>query len=352
MLQSEIQMTVLGVNFRKSSIDIRNKFALAADTLRQVYEDKNRWPEDFFILSTCNRTEIYTTAFTANRLMELFGRYCPVTGAEIAEYTFVKRGNEAVRHLLRVASGLDSQILGDYEIVGQLKNAFNLAKANGKVGGMMEKLMNFALKTSKEVRGNTFISDGTTSTSYAVVQLLRQQAGYHSSMRICLLGLGKIGSLTLKNLAHYLPGHEICIMNRTGSKAVEMAHKYGVKQAPAEQQDAVLAKSEVLILATGADHAIVSRKDLEGSPVKLIFDLTVPSNLGNDVKEMEGMTIYDIDQLSAIVNETLQKRRHQLPIAESIVDSNMNEIVTWQLRRFEYLNKASVASLVTARTND
>jgi glutamyl-tRNA reductase len=339
-MKNDINLTVLGVNYKKTSLDIRNKFALTSLGIKHIYqENANQWPEDFFILSTCNRTEIYTTAAEPQRLLRIFRDYNHVSDSEINEYTFVKSGEDAIRHLFRVASGIDSQILGDYEIVGQLKTAFNLAKEHKKACGITERLVGTSLKTSKEIRANTNISDGTTSISYAVIQLLKQQAQYDATKRICLMGLGKIGSLTLKNLTHYLPDNQITLINRNESKAEMLAQDYKVLTAKAYNQAEALAHNDILILATGADHPIVSREDIERSAVKLIFDLTVPSNLSADVKEIEGLTIYDIDQLSQIVNDTLDKRKNQVPLAEAIIDQNILELKEWQKRRSEYLLK-------------
>ena len=341
MTENDTNLTILGVNYKKTSLEIRNKFALTSMGISNIYQKSGQmYPDDFFILSTCNRTEIYTTAAEAQRMLEIFREHNHVSEEEIEEYIFVKSGDDAIRHLFRVASGIDSQILGDYEIVGQLKNAFNIAKSHKKVSGMLERLVNTSLKTSKQIRATTSISDGTTSVSYAVVQLLKQHEAQNASKKICLMGLGKIGSLTLKNLTHYLPENQITLINRTEAKAKDLANQYSVEAANMEEQAEILGTSDILILATGADHPIIYKKDIEGSAVKLIFDLTVPSNLSTDVLEIEGLTIYNIDQLSRIVNETIDKRKNQIPRAEEIIDENIAELKVWQKRRYDYLAKA------------
>ena len=333
-------MTVLGVNYKKTSLEIRNKFALSSVGIANVYrEEDEAYQDDFFILSTCNRTEIYTMSSDPERMLQIFTESNSVSESEIRDYIYLKSGDDAIRHLLRVSSGLDSQILGDYEIVGQLKSAFNMAKSHNKTGGMLEKLVNVSLKASKQVRANTSISDGTTSISYAVVQLLKQQDFNLASKKICLMGLGKIGSLTLKNLTHYLPENKITLINRNEAKAEQLAGLYKVEAAKNVDQAKVLRESDIMILATGADHAIVSKADIEHSGIKLIFDLTVPSNLTDDVKDIKGLTIYNIDQLSGIVNQTLDKRKNQIPLAEEIIDENIAELKEWQKRRIEYLSK-------------
>ncbi|HEY0261475.1 MAG TPA: glutamyl-tRNA reductase, partial [Chitinophagales bacterium] len=205
MSNSNKQLVIAGVNYRKTALDIRNKFALTTEKIKHIYEEQNIKPNDFFILSTCNRTEIYGITDSPETLVNFLSHQSNVDEAEAQNYTFVKQGNEAVQHLFQVASGLDSQILGDYEIIGQLKNAFLLSKSHGCLGGYLEKLVNTSLQASRQVRNSTSISDGTTSTSYAVIQLLKQATTENQAQKICLMGLGKIGALTLKNLKSYLP---------------------------------------------------------------------------------------------------------------------------------------------------
>jgi glutamyl-tRNA reductase len=231
---------------------------------------------------------------------------------------------------------MDSQILGDYEIIGQLKNAFMLAKSHGRTSGYMEKLFNSALQSSRQVKSRTALSDGTTSVSYAVIQLLKEAIGGNEPMNVCLMGLGKIGTLTLKNLKHYLPQHKITLLNRNESKAESAADEYKVDYAPFESQQQVLETADVLIVATGADHAIITKKDLTTSKLKMIFDLSVPSNVHHDVKEIEGLQHYNIDELSKIVNQSIETRRSEIPVAEAIIAEHFEEFRQWEYRRAHY----------------
>ena len=246
-------MVVTGVNFRETALEVRNKFALTTENIRHIYEDLNyQKPDDFFILSTCNRTEIYSITKQPKLLIDFLLHYSHAKEDESRKYTFITEGDEAIQHLFQVASGLDSQILGDYEIIGQLKNAFALSKNHNCLSGYMEKLVNSSLQASRQVRNNTSISDGTTSVSYAVIQLLKKEIGHSNAMNICLMGLGKIGTLTLKNLKSYLPQHKITLVNRNEVRAESAALEYKVDFAKLEAQDAVLQNADVLIIATGA----------------------------------------------------------------------------------------------------
>ncbi len=330
----ERSLIVVGVNYRKTSLEIRNKFAFTSDLLKRVYAEKckNR-QTGFFILSTCNRTELYSTNTSPVFLKEIFSEYTTASHDDVEAFTFVKQGDEAIHHLFRVASGLDSQILGDYEIIGQLKNAFALAKAARCVDGYLEKLVNGALQASRKVRNNTTISDGTTSVSYAVIQQLKQQFENHQGAKVCLMGLGKFGELTLKNLLHYMPQHQLTVINRNEARAQEVSAKYSVAYRSISETDTVICNSDVLVVATGADHPIVTKSQIENTDVKVVFDLSVPSNVSAEVKQLPGVTFYDIDSLSEIVNETITKRSNQIPVALEIIDEHISEFKNWEARR-------------------
>lgn len=352
MVENGIRLVVAGVNFHKTSLAVRNKFALTTEHIKSIYSDIDSGKEPhFFVLSTCNRTEIYSTAPQPEQLLKMLAEHNSIDATDMDEYAFIKEGDEAMKHLFRVASGLDSQILGDYEIIGQLKNAFVMAKEHNRTNGYMEKAVNGALQASRQVKKSTTLSDGTTSVSYAAIQLLKETAG-DRHLNVCLLGLGKIGTLTLKNLRNYLPQHNVTVVNRNESKAQTAATEYQVDYAPYNNQQEVLAHADVLIVATGADHAVISKEDIEQSNVKLIFDLSVPSNVSADVRQINGVQFYNIDELSQIVNKTIALRMGELPIAEQIIDEHYNEFRQWEERRSIYKNQAETQLTDNQRAND
>lgn len=352
MGENGIRLVVAGVNFHKTSLAVRNKFALTTEHIKSIYSDTESGKEPhFFVLSTCNRTEIYSTAAQPQQLLKMLAQHNQIAADDLDQYAFIKQGDEAMKHLFRVASGLDSQILGDYEIIGQLKNAFVMAKEYNRTNGYMEKAVNGALQASRQVKKSTTLSDGTTSVSYATIQLLKETAG-DRHLNVCLLGLGKIGTLTLKNLRNYLPQHNVTVVNRNESKAQTAANEYQVDYAPYNNQQEVLANADVLIVATGADHAVISKEDIEQSNVKLIFDLSVPSNVSADVRQINGVQFYNIDELSQIVNKTIELRMGELPLAEQIIDEHYNEFRQWEERRSIYKNQAETQLTDNERAND
>jgi glutamyl-tRNA reductase len=335
-------LTVAGVNFRNTSVEIRSRFAFTNEGIRKIYQDESyKHLQDFFILSTCNRTEIYSTATYPETLLQVLAGHKGLGDEEIRQYAFVKTGDEAVKHLFKVAAGLDSQIIGDHEIIGQLKNAFVLAKTYNRTSGFMEKLVNSALQASRQVKSRTSLSDGTTSVSYAVIQLLKQYISNTDAVHVCLLGLGKIGTLTLKNLRHYLPQHRVTLVNRNSTKAEIAAGEFNIDYAPFENQQDVLNKADILIVATGADHPIITAAEIEAGRVRMIFDLSVPSNVDPAVARVQGVQLFNIDELSQIVNSSIEARRTEIPLAESIINEHFDEFRQWEWRREKYSAQAA-----------
>jgi glutamyl-tRNA reductase len=330
-------LVVVGVNYRKTSLEIRNKFAFTPDLLRRVYEEQiSQGNRSFFILSTCNRTEMYGVNIATDAYIEIFSNYTTASEEDVKAFTFIKQDDEAIHHLFRVSSGLDSQILGDYEIIGQLKNAFSFAKTCGCTDGYLEKLVNSALQASRQVRNRTSISDGTTSVSYAVIQQLKQFFGDDEAQNICLLGMGKFGELTLKNLKHYLPQHNLLVLNRSELRSKEISEKYQVSYAPIEKVEQAIGGTDILVVATSADHPLITKKQIEDSTVKIVFDLSVPSNVSQDVRSLEGVMFFDVDSLSEIVNETIAKRTNEIPLALTIIDEHIVMFRQWETRRSLY----------------
>ena len=346
MGEKSSNMVVAGVSFKKTALDIRNKFALTTEQIKKIYTENNPAdPDDFFILSTCNRTEVYSTCGNAASIMGLFLEHSAANCEEISRHVFIKSGDEAIKHLFRVASGLDSQILGDYEIIAQLRNAFNLAKDHDKISGLMEKLVNTAIQASRQIKSRTALSDGTTSVSYAVIQRLKKFANPEKNMRICLIGLGKIGKLTLKNLTHYIPQRNITIINRNQLKAETAAESFKVSFARFSSKQEVLQNSDILIVATACDRAIISKAEIASTNIQLIFDLSVPSNVSHEVRTLNNVKLYSVDDLSKVVNKSIDARRLEVPVAEKIINEHFEVFKQWEMRRNLYTIQAVPVSI-------
>lgn len=323
----------VGVNFHKTDTQQRSKYSITTAKITETYKQASPCLEHYLILSTCNRTEIYAFAPCEYVILAFLKSLSGATHEEIVAHTFIKEGDEAIRHLLTVASGLDSQIPGDYEIIGQIRNAFQLSKGLGRSNGYIEKAVNQAILVSKTIKNTTAFSDGTVSVSYAVVQQVKQAMVRDNLRKICVVGLGKMGHNTLKYLMQHAPDAEITLVNRDEKKLEEIASENRLKAIPFTSLTQAVRENEIVIVATGVAEPILHLNQIEGTSVKYIFDLAMPRNVAADVYNYKNAEVFDVDQISATVNETLDKRLAEIPKVKAIVQSKAQEFFDWQERR-------------------
>src|SRR6185369_14476953 len=253
----------------------------------EAYTQSSACLEHFFILSTCNRTEIYGFAPCEYVILSFLKSLSVATHVEIVAHTYIKEGDEAIKHLLTVASGLDSQIPGDYEIIGQIRTAFNLSKKSGRANGFIEKAVNQAISVSKTIKNTTAFSDGTVSVAYAVVQQVKKAMDREGLRKICVVGLGKMGHNTLKYLLQHTPDAQITLVNRDEKKLEEIASTNQLRALPFGSLAEAVSDSEIVIIATGVAEPILHLNQVKGTPVKYIFDLAMPRNVAADVYACE-----------------------------------------------------------------
>lgn len=346
---------LVGINYKKTDAAIRGLFAINQEQyLRLLDEARASGVNDLFVLSTCNRTELYGFAANPEVLMELV---CRVTNGNLPvfrEIAYEKSGEGAVRHLYHVGTGLDSQILGDYEIIGQIKTAAKYAKSHGCVGTFLERLVNSVIQVSKLIKNETGLSSGTVSVSFAAVRLLEKKVDDILNKHIVLLGVGKIGRNTCKNMMDYLGVRNVTLINRTTSVAQEYAGAYGAQYVPYEQMDSALASADVILVATNSQQPTITKAMLEAHPRKrLVVDLSIPFNVATDVKELNDTEVVDVDELSKVQDETLQMRLNEVPKAMSIIEEHMEEFLYWfKMRKHAVVLKAVKDKLTDIHTRE
>jgi glutamyl-tRNA reductase len=254
---------------------------------------------------------------------------------------YIRKGAAAIAHLFEVGAGLDSQILGDYEIVGQIKQAVRIARDRQFIGPVTERLVNCVLQASKAIKNQTGLSGGTVSVSFAAIQYIRERIADPGSREILVIGTGKIGRNTCRNLVDYLGARNLTLINRTESTAAELAAEIGVKHAPAEKIAECVREADIILVATNAEHPTLMRKWLEGAGEKLIIDLSIPCNVEKAAAELPGITLVNVDELSKIKDETLQKREAEVPKARIIIAEHIAEWMDWyKMRRHVPVLKA------------
>jgi len=345
----------ISVSYKKAEALIRGKFSLTKEAqIALLKEAKENGVDGIFVLSTCNRTEITGFAEHPFQLIKLLCKYSKGTVEEFAQVSNVYKNQEAITHLFRMGTGLDSQILGDYEIVGQLRQAFKLAKEHKTTNAYFERLLNHVMQASKRVKNETRLSSGTTSVSYAAVQYIIRNLSEYNTKNMLVFGLGKMGKHTCKNLAEYTQNKAVSLINRTEEKTTEFVKEHpSIRKATIQNLNKEIQNSDVLIVSTGADRPTITADQIPTDKDILILDLSMPANVAAEVKELKNVTLVNVDELSKVTDETLAIRLQEVPAAEAIIDTHKVEFNEWlNHRRFTPAVYALKKSLETIQKDE
>ncbi len=326
--------TVVGLNYKKADAQLRGLFSLSPTTQQQLLKDAaNRGIKSLSILSTCNRTELYGRVSSPDALIDLVCSHTKGSTNEFMSVCYSHVGHEAVSHLFTVGTGLDSQILGDFEIISQLRNSFRISKSIKLLDSYMERLINEVIKASKRIKNETEISSGATSVSFAAVQYILARVPYVSNKNILLFGTGEIGRNTCENLVKHTQNEHIVLINRTKEKAQKIAGKFNLLVRDYANIQQEISKADILIVATGAQNPTVENAILHLNKPLLILDLSIPKNVANDVEQNSLVHLVHLDQLSSITDHTLAHRASHIPKAKKIIKTIENEFFAWVEKR-------------------
>ena len=324
----------LGISYKKADAEMRGKFSLdASSKATLLIQAEVEGIEAMMVTSTCNRTEIYGFADHPYQLIKLLCENSKGTLEEFQEIAYIYKNNDAVNHMFRVGTGLDSQILGDFEIISQLKLAFNQSKSSGLINTFLERLINSVIQASKKIKNETNISSGATSVSFAAVQYIIKNVSNIADKNILLFGTGKIGTNTCENLVKHSKHDKITLINRTINKAERLAQKLDLIVKDHSYLKSELEKADVLVVATGSQIPTINKTLLNLKKPLLILDLSIPKNVDENVHEIDGVTLIHLDDLSQITDETLEKRKSQIPYAEAIIEEIKAEFLDWTVNR-------------------
>ncbi|WP_295673224.1 glutamyl-tRNA reductase [uncultured Mucilaginibacter sp.] len=325
---------IAGINYKKTDAGTRGQFAVNNEQYEDIFHIAPSFGLDsFFIVSTCNRTEIYGFADQPEQLINLLCTQTLGTAEDFKNLAYIKNGEKAVEHLFNVGAGLDSQILGDYEIIGQIKQSVKFARERGFINCFLDRLVNCVLQTSKTIKNDTALSGGTVSVSFAAVQYIKSHFEDVRDKKILLIGTGKIGRNTCKNLVDYLGTTNITLVNRSEEKAVHLAAELNLKYDAIDNLEACIAGADIILTATNAVEPTVISAYFKDKGEKLIIDLSVPNNVESSVKGMPGITLVNVDELAKLKDETLQKREAEAPKAMAIIAEQMAEFMDWHQMR-------------------
>jgi len=324
----------IGLSYKKADAEIRGKFSLDEDGKEALLiQAKKEGIEAVLVTSTCNRTEIYGFASHPYQLIKLLCNNTNGTVEEFEKVAYVYKNKEAISFIFQVGTGLDSQILGDFEIISQLKAAFKRSKKHQLTNPFLERLINSVIQASKKIKNETEISSGATSVSFASVQYILNTVENVANKNILLFGTGKIGRNTCENLIKHTKNPNITLINRTKDKAEKIAGKFNLNVKDYADLQAEIRKSDILIVATGAQNPTISKELIYSDKKLLILDLSIPKNVADDVSELKNVELIHLDFLSKVTDETLEKRKAFIPQAEAIIEEIKHGFNTWQQTR-------------------
>ena len=326
---------VLSISFEKADAETRGKFSFFDENIKHfVNEIHDQNLGDAFVVSTCNRTEIYTTTPNYLLIAELYCKTIGVSLTDFMQYVNILKREEALNHLYRVAAGLESQIIGDFEIIGQIKNAYYRFKKEKKNSNpFLERAINSAIQISKRIKNETGISNGAASVSYAAVHYILKNQTQISEKNILLLGVGEIGQNTVENLVKHVYKPKVKIANRSVAKAEKIAEKYKIPHIEFDQFQEELSKTDILIVATGAQHPIINKTHFPNGKETLVIDLSIPNNVEKNITENTNVSLVDVDQLSLHISETMVQRQKEIPKAEAIIKEMTKDFLEWEKKR-------------------
>ena len=321
---------IAGINYRKSDVIVRGKFSLTTEQCEQLLKEVIRKHiPGAFVLSTCNRTEIYGLSSSPQELIELLCLHTQGRIKDFIEHGYTHRGLDAVEHLFKMAAGIDSQIIGDHEILSQLKAAVKFAKQHNCINNFLERLINFSIESSKRIKTETKLSSGTVSVSYAAIEIIKERIPNITGKKILLVGTGKIGNNIAGNIKTYLPDCSLGFCNRTDEKASALAAKCNAEFIPFDNLPATADDAEVVIVSTSSETYTVLSSFFTKEKPRLILDLSIPQNVDPAVKSSAGIELMNVDEISAILNKTIDKRKEELPKAIQIINETIEELKEW-----------------------
>lgn len=344
----------IGLNYKKADAVIRGNFSLDDVAMENVLvQAKAQDLDGLLVTSTCNRTELHGFAQHPFQLIKLLCDNTQGTIEEFQEVAYVYKNNDAISHLFRVGTGLDSQILGDFEIISQLKQSFNRSKKHDIANPFIERLTNSVIQASKRIKNETEISTGATSVAFASVQYILKNVEDVSNKNILLFGTGKIGRNTCENLIKQTNNPQITLINRTKTKAEKIAGKFNLLVKDYGDLQTEIRNSDVLVVATGANSPTISKELIYPKKPLLILDLSIPKNVADNVSELDNVMVIHLDHLSQMTDETLERRKQFIPQAERIIEEIKCEFIQWlETRKFAPVIKALKNKLNTMKEEE
>lgn len=333
-----MQLFAFGLNHKTAPIEIRERVNFSAERLKYALHDfiLHDLAQEVVILSTCNRTELYCgmTQDNIQPIIDWLGHYHHVATNQLTAHLYRYNQSAVVRHLFRVAAGLDSMILGEPQILGQIKSAYSIARKEGTLGKRLNKLFEYSFSVSKQVRTDTAIGSSPVSIAFAAVRLAQQIFGDLENYTALLIGAGETIELAARHLHENNLGRMV-VANRTLERARQLAKTFSGYAITLEEIVAHLAEVDMIISSTASDHYLLTKQALEQT-IKIrkhrpmfIVDIAVPRDVEPTVGELEDIYLYSVDDLNDVIQENLRLRKQAALQAEEIVDTEVMHFMHW-----------------------
>lgn len=324
-----LNFVVVGVNHKTAPVSVRERIALRPEEFPMMLEHLQKHAREVMILSTCNRTEVYMAGVVGDPLSAFEGAW----GQPLRQYLYIKHGLHALKHLTRVASGLDSLVLGETQILGQVKRAWQDAHKTGSTGSILNKATQLALQVGKRVRTETGIADKAVSVSYAAVELAKNIFGDLQGKTALIVGAGETAELTMTHLK--ASGiQDVIVVNRTVERAQKLAEAFGGQVCAIDMLLEALPKADVVIASSSAPHYVIRAEHVqdalkERTAPMFLIDISVPRILEPEIAHTEGAYLYNLDDLTAIVERNLAQRAKLIPHAETLIEEGLTDFKRW-----------------------
>ena len=349
-----MNVLVIGLNHKTASIEIREKIAFDGPKLGEAIDIFKTSPEvrENAILSTCNRVEIYAVVEDINSGIEyikkILSDFHHVPPDFLDKSLYVYAGRKALRHIFRVASSLDSMIVGEPQILGQLKDAFDFALKRKSSGVLLNKLMKKAISVAKRIRTETGIAENAVSISFAAVELSKKIFEDLSTKTFMLIGAGEMAELAARNLISN-GVKDVFVTNRTYERAAELAREFDGKVVEFDDFIQELIHTDIVICSTGAPTYILMKEQMhtimkqrKNKPV-FIIDISVPRNIDPEINNIDNIYLYNIDDLQGVIDINIEERSREAEKAEGIIDIEVDTLLKW------YASLSTVPAIIALR---
>ncbi|SFE69786.1 glutamyl-tRNA reductase [Alteribacillus iranensis] len=347
-----MHILVAGLDYKTTPVEIRERLAFQEDSLSEALQQLRNMKSvlECTIVSTCNRTEVYAVVdqlHTGRHFVKKFlSEWFELEVSEFGSFLNIRENDAAIQHLLRVVTGLDSMVLGETQILGQVRDGFLRAQEEGATGTVFNELFKQAVTFAKKAHRETEINDNAVSVSYAAVELGKKIIGDFHGKKVLILGAGKMSELTAKHL-HSNGAAEVTVLNRTYTKAVELAEKFFGQAGSMDRLQEHMIEADILISSTGADQYVVTKemavtavKKRKGRPLFMV-DIAVPRDLDPKLASLDNVFLYDIDDLQGIVAANLEERKKE---AAKIEEMAQEELAAFK----EWVHTLGVVPIITA----